>query len=93
MIFNKWFRRYTRRMVEDDEKVVAYLSKLNKGVTGSPWKAASGFNMLLGFEFGKVGQNNIIKAGEGVVVKVFFNNNTGEIKTVLAQAMVKDGKS
>jgi len=93
VIFNKRFRDYTRRMVEDDEKVSAYLRKLNNNATNSPWVAANGFNILLGFEFGKAGQNNTIKAGEGIVVKVFFNNKTGDITTVLAQAMVKNDKS
>jgi len=88
MFFNKWFRRYTRCMEEDDEKVSTYLQKLNEGPIG-PWVASKGFNIWLGFQFGKTGEN-IINGGEGIVVKVFFNNQTGELKTVLAQAMVKN---
>ena len=78
-----------KHVVEDDAKVTAYLNDLNHGPTG-PWVAAEGFHIWLGFDFGKNGQNNTIKAGEGIVVKVFFNNQTGETKAVLAQAMVQD---
>ena len=86
----RWLQgRYTKRMEEDSVKVSAYLQILNGGPTG-PWVAADGFNIWLGFKFGKKGQNNTINADEGVVVKVFFNNQTGELKTVLAQAMVKN---
>lgn len=83
-------RRYTRRMDEDDVKVAAYLRKLNKGNVGH-WVASEGFNIWLKFQFGKKGAPNNIDAGQGIVVKVFFNDLTGEVKTVLAQAMVKDG--
>lgn len=86
----RWFRRYTKTMLEDDTKVSAYLLKLNKGPSG-PWVAAEGFQIWPEFVFGRGGQQNNIKVGEGVVVKVFFNNQTGEMKTVLAQAMVKNG--
>ena len=90
-MIGEWLRRrYTKHMVEDDAKVTAFLRKLNKGPTG-PWIASEGFHIWTGFEFGKAGQNNIIKAGEGIVVKVFFNNKTGETKTVIAQAMVRNG--
>lgn len=91
LMIGKWIkRRYTKRVVEDDTKVAAYLQKLNKGSTG-PWVAAEGFHIWPIFEFGRGGKPNNIKVGEGVVVKVFFNNQTGEIATALAQAMVKHG--
>lgn len=76
-------------MVEDDAKVAAYLRQLNSSETGK-WFAAEGFYIWGAFVFGRGGQSNTVKAGEGVVVKVFINNRTGEIKTVLAQAMVRD---
>src|SRR5437762_28286 len=79
-----------KRMVEDNAKVALYLRGLNGGSTG-PWVAADGFSIWPGFEFGKNGQNNTIKAGEGIVVKVFFNTQNGDVKTVLAQAMIKNG--
>jgi hypothetical protein len=77
-------------MVEDDDKVRAYLASLNNNSTSGVWIAADGFFIWGQFVFGQNGQGNQINAGEGIVVKVFFNNSTGEIKTVLAQAMVRN---
>lgn len=78
-------------MVEDASKVSAYLRQLNDGRPTGQWVAADGFQIWPAFVFGRSGQPNNIKVGEGIVVKVFFNNQTGEVKTVLAQAMVKNG--
>lgn len=77
-------------MIEDDEKITGFLEEFNRGPKG-PWIAAEGFNIWLGFEFGKNGQDNTIKGGEGVVVKVFINSETGETRTVIAQAVTKNG--
>jgi hypothetical protein len=88
----RWSRgRYTKRMEEDDKKIAGFLNQFNKGKKG-PWIAANGFNIWLNFAFGNASQSNTIKADEGVVVKVFINSNTGEIKSVLAQAVLKDGQ-
>lgn len=84
----RWLR-YNRRVIEDDKKIAAFLNVFNKGGSG-PWIAAEGFNIMLGFEFGKKGQSNTINAGEGVVVKLFINSKTGETRTVLAQAVTKN---
>ncbi|GAC1390983.1 MAG: hypothetical protein NVSMB46_02020 [Candidatus Saccharimonadales bacterium] len=46
-------------MIEDSNKVKKYLHELNHGADG-PWFAADGFNIWLGFEFGKNGQSNTI---------------------------------
>lgn len=87
----KWIRRlYTKRVVEDDKKIAVFLMQFNGGPTG-PWIATEGFNIMLGFKFGKNGQNNTINAGEGLVVKVFLNSVTGETRTVIAQAVIKNG--
>lgn len=82
-------RRYTKRVVEDDKKIEAFLQKFNGGPTG-PWIAAEGFHIMLGFKFGVNGQSNTINGGEGFAVKVFLNSQTGEVKTVVAQAVVKN---
>jgi len=90
-VIGKWLKgRYTKRVVEDKDKIAALLRLFNGGSTG-PWIATEGFNIMLGFEFGKNGQANTIKGGEGVVVKVFLNSETGEARTVIAQAVTKNG--
>ena len=87
-----WLRgRYTKRMEEDDKKIADFLNQFNNGKKG-PWIAAEGFNIWLGFAFGRNGESNTINAGEGVVIKIFINSETGETRTVLAQAVLKNGK-
>ena len=83
--------RYNKLMVEDESKVSAYLDNLNANLAEKPWRAADGFQIWPEFIFGLGGKQNNIEVGRGLIVKVFFNNQTGEVKTVVAAAMVKNG--
>ena len=85
-----WLIGKRRKVTEDAAKIQAVMQTLNGGPTG-PWIPTSGFYIWPEFVFGKGSQANTIKGGEGIVVKVFINGQTGEIRTVLAQAVTNSG--
>src|SRR5579859_4773281 len=72
-----WLMGNRRKVVEDAAKIQAVLRTLNGGATG-PWIPTNGFYIWPEFVFGRGGQPNTIKGGEGIVVKVFINSQTGE---------------
>jgi len=80
-----------RKVQEDAGKIQAVLQTLN-GVQGGPWIPTNGFFIWPEFVFGKSGQGNIIKTSEGIVVKVFVNSQTGEVRTFLAQAVANNAQ-
>jgi len=70
------------------EKINAKLVELNSGETGAPWTAIEGQNALMQTDFNTSGA--VFNMGKAVVVKLFMNRNTGELKTFPLQMFKQD---
>ena len=64
-MFKKLFRRFNRRMIEDDDKIAAFLEEFSEYKSG-PWITADGFNIMLGFEFGKKDRTILLMLEKGL---------------------------
>jgi hypothetical protein len=66
-------------MEDDPEKVNDILDTLNTGLANDEWEEAEGYAALINVD-GPVEKPNF-DPSQGIIVKVFVNTRTGEIKT------------
>lgn len=59
------------------------LNDLNHGLPSKPWRASSGVRIINGATLEKDALE--LNSSEGLVVKLFINDETGEIKTYFAR--------
>lgn len=75
--------------MEDQTKVQKRVDELNKSKPSKPWFAFDGFHALTKFEFGKGDESPTFYPSSGILLKVFINAETGELRIFPAKAFKK----
>lgn len=77
------------RKMENLIKVKKRVDMLNKGKSSNPWFAFDGFHALTKFKFGKGDESPTFYPSSGIILKVFINSETGELRVFPAKAFNK----
>ncbi len=77
-------------MVEDFDKVLEELIRLNEGQAQGDWVITEGFHALTSLKFKGKDKKPTFNPSSGIPVKIFINKKTGELKTYYANQFQKE---